>query len=147
MPVNKDAPDLNEDEVAACIKQLATTLHELMNEGTEADALLSALNMRFAEMLNARGGRQPVVVDVQALYPTFSKSQWEQTELCHVRMKSVCEMLAAEGLSEDAIIWSLIGAIRNVLRISGLASDAVDRFMTDILNQFHAVRHPQVIHL
>src|SRR5581483_9981608 len=97
-------------------------LHDLRSQGSEVQYILSALNMRFIEMLSTRDGKKGVVVDVKALYPTLSRLQWEQIEMCHSRMETVCDALKSEGRSEDAIIASLIVGVRNILRGSGTAS-------------------------
>jgi hypothetical protein len=139
--------DLDEEEVLKCVKQVGTVLHDLMSEGRPVEAVIGALNMRFIEMLNDRSGAEIKPVDVKVLFPTLSKGQWEQTEFCHARMKISSEALQAEGFSVDAIMWSLIAAVRNLLRMSAFASDDIDKVIGDLLLHFNAARRPPVIHL
>ena len=147
MDNNRRAPDLDEDEVLRCVEKMAVILHELIREGYASDAISGALNMRFIEMSNERAGKEPKPVDVRALFPTLGKNAWDQTDLCHGRMKTATEALQGEGFSTDAIMWSLIAAVKNLLRVSGAVTEEIEKIVGELLHQFHEARRPQVIYL
>jgi hypothetical protein len=141
------APDTSEiakdiDEVYRCVERISPELRTLVNDGCGSDVLLWALQMNFAEMVRDCSGDDTTVVNLKGFCMKLSRTQQDRAQACHQHIKNVRENLHKDGIANDSIMWSLIGAVRNLSRAADIPENQIEQCMTAMIKGLKAAHRP-----
>lgn len=131
-------------EVYKCVERIAPELQKLVNDGCSSTVVLWALQMTFAEMVRDCNGDDTAIVNLTGFCMKLSRDQQDRAQACHQHIKNVRENLCKDGISNDSIMWSLIGAVRNLSTAADIAENQIEQCMALMITGLKAAHRPSI---
>jgi hypothetical protein len=133
-------PISREDDAIQCVDRMRSELQKIINQCSRGDALMAAMTICFAELLRDRGGDDQPLKGAMALFAKLPSIARKETMLCHGQLKTFVAILKNEGFTLDAILWSTLGAITNILGGLGHPRHEIDEARIDMIARINQAR-------
>jgi hypothetical protein len=114
-----------EDDAYQCVDRMRPELQKIINQCSSGDAFMTALSICFAELLRDRGGDDEPLLRTMDLFMKRSSKIRKETQRIHAQLKTLVAATRSDDFTLDAILWSTVGAITNVM--AGIPSNAPNR--------------------
>lgn len=132
--------NLEKDDALACVDVMSPLLQQIIDRGYSADALICALTIAQAELLQDRGGRTLPLRSAMKSFATFPKQLQRETRECLADVREMNQNVHASGYTTDAITWSMIGAITNIYGKLGMPKAAIDECRNGMIMHLNDAR-------
>lgn len=138
--------DPNKNDAFQVVQYIRPMIQNLIDHGFGIEAIVWAINLNFAELLELQSGSPSIVVDTSPVftvlvdYKELDCQQRDEAQGSYRQIKSVRNNLLKQGFSYDAVMWALIGAIGNISRGIGLPAEEVEKVTGDMIMRLNAAR-------
>jgi hypothetical protein len=125
------------DDAVRCIDRMRPELQNVINRCSGGDALMAAMSISFAELLRDRGGDDEPLLRTMKVFTKFPSKVRKEARDAHDRLKILISDLKTEGFTLDVILWSMLGAITNILTSLRHSPQEVDAARADMIGHIN----------
>lgn len=138
--INFTQLDPKEDDAIQCVDHMRPQIQAMIDERFKGEAVLWALNVGFADFLRQRGGGDFQIKKAVAAYTELDRESRDDAQICYGRVRDMLSSLRKEGFSLDAIAWSLIGGLSNILSVSRITKAEKEDYVAGLILALNAAR-------
>ena len=102
---------------------------------------MMAMGICFAELLRDRGGDDEPLLRTMDVFMKMPSNSRKETKLCLTQIKTVIAAVKDEGFTLDAILWSTLGAITNIMGGMGFPRHEIDKARDDMIARINQARN------
>ncbi len=133
-------PDKKEDDGLACASVMSPELQRILDKRYSGDAFMCAMATTYAELVRSRGGQEEPLLKAMEMFASLPRRARREVPLCHSDLKAMNRRIHAQGFSDDAIMWSMIGAVMNILGQAGTPQAEIDECRNRMIMHLNEAR-------